>query len=267
MIGPRHSARFASAGPSVPRYQAPMASSPTSGMADLVHSPSALPQVGVQQQQIAPSHATGRGPGVARYGQLQTIQPSGPTSQLQPFRPELGQLLGSGRSIPMGDAFSAARFNGLGQGGIPSANAGGFAGSGGTPGTMGATVAETAAQQVTGEGSSDYTSYLQQLAPLVQAGVEAVSDPYQRVAILQQRLVTMQQIGLPANNWMVRRTQAQLQAAQRKLSIQEEGLQSTREWRGLGKAGIATAVVAGIGLTVLLGVLASAVSRPRRVAA
>ncbi len=203
---------------------------------------------GLGPPRVPRAHIWRRGPGVGRFG----IRPDRPPPAMikEPFRPELGLLAGAGKSVGMVSIDMAQALQGLGtQGGFPTGGWG-----------AGATT-EAAAQQITGEATSDYTATLQQLAPLVQAGVEAVADPYQRVAILEQRLVTFQRLGLPASNWMVRRTQAQLEASKHKLAVQEEGLASTREWRGLGKAGIAVAVVAGLSLTALLITIARAVGR------
>lgn len=166
------------------------------------------------------------GPG--QWGFRHTLGNRPKTRHQEPFRPELGGLAGSTGSSLM---------------------------------PLGAGVAESAAQTASGEGTDEYVSTLQQWAPVLQTAVEAASDPYRRVAILQERLVTLERMGISKSGALYRRTQAELSAAQRKLTLQEESLESTREWRGLGKGAIGVGIFAGLSLTALLVILAARVRR------
>lgn len=114
---------------------------------------------------------------------------------------------------------------------------------------------------VRGWGSTVETEETQasweQYAPLVTAVAEGVSDPHKQAMVWEQRMVTLQQMGVSADNPIYRSAQARYEAALRAVSSDLEEEQSTREWRALGKAGIATGIVVGIGLIVAVGVLVS----------
>jgi hypothetical protein len=98
------------------------------------------------------------------------------------------------------------------------------------------------------------SSSWEQYAPLVTAVVEGTSDPHKQALLWEQRLVTLQKAGFSPESAAYRSAEARYQAALRAAGMELEEEQSTREWRALGKAGIATGIVVGIGVLVALGV-------------
>lgn len=132
---------------------------------------------------------------------------------------------------------------------------------------LGTTPAEAFAQSPAPTGTDDdYYALIQEYAPMIAALAEATSDPYRQAAIAKERLTTFASMGIPESHWLVRRTKAIYDAASRRVKIQEEGLQSTREWRGLGKAGIAVGIGAGLSLILLLVALTARARTPQIVA-
>jgi hypothetical protein len=89
---------------------------------------------------------------------------------------------------------------------------------------------------------------------LVTAIVEGAGDPHKQALLWEQRLLSLEQAGFSPSSMPYRSAKARYDAALQAAGLEAEEEQSTREWRALGKAGIATGIVIGIGGLVLLGV-------------
>ena len=109
------------------------------------------------------------------------------------------------------------------------------------------------------DGAAVPLDLLQEVVPAVSATIQSTQDPYRQAEILRARLARLEQRG--AARWRIDRTRALLKAAERKIGLQAESQQSTREWRVLGKAGIGTGIAVGGALIVLLLALAGRAGR------
>jgi hypothetical protein len=56
-----------------------------------------------------------------------------------------------------------------------------------------------------------------------------------------------------------KKTQAKLKAAEARLGLKTEAIESTREWRTLGKAGVVTGI--GIGAAIIFFILTKALKK------
>jgi len=92
-------------------------------------------------------------------------------------------------------------------------------------------------------------------APLITAVVEGISDPHQQAMLWEQRLITLQSMGFSESSSVYRSALARYEAALRSAGLETEDEESTREWRSLGKAGVATGIVLGIGVLIAIGVV------------
>lgn len=101
------------------------------------------------------------------------------------------------------------------------------------------------------QGSKDLASTLRALSPAITTVVDSVTDPYKRVKILKAKIKDAKRKGASASK--IQRLQAKLEAAQHRLDIKNESLDSTRDWRMLGKAGIVTGI--GIGAAIIFFIL------------
>ena len=91
--------------------------------------------------------------------------------------------------------------------------------------------------------------------------METLQDPYQRAAILEQRLVTLRNTGVAPTNWFYRRTEAQLAAAQREIGHKQEERTAILDTAQLGQVGIGVGAVVGISLAALILVAAMRLGR------
>lgn len=98
------------------------------------------------------------------------------------------------------------------------------------------------------EGKGDYSTLLKTAGT---AYLESRQDAVRQVGILEERLVTLENMGLKGGA-IYRRTEAELAAARRNAQLQLQEEFSDREWSFLGKTGIATGIAVGIGALVLL---------------
>ncbi len=99
------------------------------------------------------------------------------------------------------------------------------------------------------------------LVPLVADVVSSAQDPYQQAAVWRQRAAWYRSIGLEQR---ARTLEAKADAAERRLALELESEQSTREWRGLGKTGLIVGIGVGVSLIMLLLAGAVRVSRGPR---
>ena len=88
------------------------------------------------------------------------------------------------------------------------------------------------------------------LLPAVQLVTEELSDPYRKVEVLTAKLENARMKGASAGKLNL--LEARLVAAQRAVGLRTESEQSTRDWRALGKAGIATGIGLGVALILLI---------------
>jgi hypothetical protein len=112
------------------------------------------------------------------------------------------------------------------------------------------------------ESSQELSRTLTALSPAITTVVEALTDPYKRVKILEAKIKKAKRSGASASK--IQRLQAKLEAAKHRLSIKDEALESTRDWRMLGKAGIVTGI--GIGAAIIFFIFMQSF-KPRRAAA
>lgn len=98
------------------------------------------------------------------------------------------------------------------------------------------------------------------LPAIVEAAVtalEAAQDPARRVEVLRVRV---QQARAAGDESRAQILEARLRGWQRRLALDEEAVQSRREWRGLGKA----LLFSGIALIVVLSAAALRFTRRKR---
>lgn len=112
------------------------------------------------------------------------------------------------------------------------------------------------------KGSQDLAETLKALSPAITTVVESVSDPYKRVQILEAKIKKAKRSGASASK--LERLYAKLDAAKHRLSIKDEALDSTRDWRMLGKAGIVTGI--GVGAAIIFFIMMQSF-KPRKMVA
>lgn len=81
-------------------------------------------------------------------------------------------------------------------------------------------------------------------------------DAHQQVYILRERLVTLESMGIGADSWLYRRTEAKLAAAEREAGLEEETESAARSWNVLAQAGLTTGIGVGLAVIVVLGLVA-----------
>lgn len=91
---------------------------------------------------------------------------------------------------------------------------------------------------------------LETLLPLVQTVTEGLNDPFRKVEVLRAKLENARARGASAAH--INLLEAKLAAAERATGVRVEGEQSQRDWRLLGKVGVATGVGVGVALMLLL---------------
>lgn len=83
----------------------------------------------------------------------------------------------------------------------------------------------------------------------------ASQDAHEQVYILRERLATLQAMGIPADNWLYRRTAAKLAAAERSAGLEEETESAARSWNVLAQVGLTTGIGVGLAIIVVLGLV------------
>jgi hypothetical protein len=115
-------------------------------------------------------------------------------------------------------------------------------------------------------GGGGAAVYATQAAAAV-AAYQSAQDPRVQAQVLQARIQNYQAMKVKYPfmatfyNNQIGIMQAKLQAIQQNLAIKVEGEQATREWRGLGQTGVAVGILAGVGVAVLITVLAARAAR------
>lgn len=92
------------------------------------------------------------------------------------------------------------------------------------------------------------------LAPLAAGVTSGLTDPHRQAALLRAQLDIARSKG--ASLTKIKKLEAKLQAAERKAALADEGVQSTRTWRGLGQVGGLVGI--GVGLALVFYLLTKA---------
>ena len=107
-------------------------------------------------------------------------------------------------------------------------------------------------------GDDDAIATLEQYAPVIQSVVESATDASRQSEVIRAQIANTKQM-MRRQPWLrgvlqmrLRKLQARLKAADRRLEKQQETESSVRTFRSLGQVG----AVAGIGLLVALTVVA-----------
>jgi hypothetical protein len=93
------------------------------------------------------------------------------------------------------------------------------------------------------------------------------ADPRIAAAVLEAKIANYKQMRAKAPflrffyDNEIAKQEAKLAALKTKLSIQEEGESATRQWRGLGQAGVAVGIVGGVALVAILAAVATRAAR------
>lgn len=100
----------------------------------------------------------------------------------------------------------------------------------------------------------EYETYLKTGLELLAQYKTQTKDPRVQVALLQAKIQNYEALkqrtpSLSAvYDAQIRKLQAKLAAAEQQLQIRAESEAATRQWRGLGQAGIGIAILAGVGI-------------------
>lgn len=111
-----------------------------------------------------------------------------------------------------------------------------------------------AAQASASTGTDDSASLantITALSPAITTVVDALNDPIKRVAVLKAKIADAKRKG--KSRATIEKLQAKLYAAQERMGVKQESLDSTRDWRNLGKVGLITGI--GIGAAVIFFIL------------
>ncbi len=111
--------------------------------------------------------------------------------------------------------------------------------------------------------SKDLSATIAALSPAISTLVDSATDPNKRVAVLEAKIINARKKGSSASK--IRILQAKLDAARIRAGVKNESLESTRDWRSLGKLGVITGI--GIGAAIIFFILKSAFKAPRARAA
>jgi hypothetical protein len=102
--------------------------------------------------------------------------------------------------------------------------------------------------------AGEYEVYLKTGLDLLAQYRMQTKDPRTQVALMQAKIQNYEMLKQrnPALSGIydiqIRKLQARLQAAQQQLQIRAESEAATRQWRGLGQAGIGIGILAGVGV-------------------
>lgn len=112
-------------------------------------------------------------------------------------------------------------------------------------------------------GENDYATraaraapLLEAAAPLLQSVLESAQDSARQVETLKaqiantQKMIRLSPIGDELLRMRLRKLQARLRAAERRLEKQREGESSTRTYRALGQIGVVVGIGVGVALIV-----------------
>jgi hypothetical protein len=99
--------------------------------------------------------------------------------------------------------------------------------------------------------SPAFTETVSALLPAVSSIISETQDPYRKVELLKVKLS-----GQAPGSTSYKKTAAKLRAAEARLGLKDEAIESTREWRSLGKAGVVTGI--GIGAAIIFLILTKA---------
>lgn len=116
------------------------------------------------------------------------------------------------------------------------------------------------------DGAATKADYSQQVASAY-ATYSNAADPRVAAAVLEAKIANYKQMRAKAPFLRVfydneiAKQEAKLAALKKKLAIQEEGESATRQWRGLGQAGVAVGIVGGVALVAILAAVATRAAR------